>query len=82
MLAAIPKQGKKYSSYGGTIPSLPPAIDKKQSHYAQELSRHEETIAQVVAKARKEAPVSEVVTYAKQGPHRATSNKLAALVKV
>ena len=38
MLAAIPKDGTRHSSFGGTIPSLPPGIDKKQSHYTHELS--------------------------------------------
>ena len=59
MLEAIPKQGrnKDYGSSKGTIITLPPGIDKKQSHYAQELSRHEDTIAKVVAEAREKGEV-------------------------
>jgi N6-adenosine-specific RNA methylase IME4 len=54
------------SSGRGTIekkPSLPSGITKKQSHYAQELSRHEEAIAETVAKAREkgEVPVRQQV---------------------
>jgi hypothetical protein len=32
-----PKKGKtrEYGSSGGTIPSLPPTIDKKESHYLE-----------------------------------------------
>jgi len=45
MLAAIPDF---HSSGKGTMKrkELPTAIDKKQSHYAQELSRHEDVIAE------------------------------------
>ena len=34
MLAAVPKAGKtkEYGSSGGTIPTLPPTITKKESH--------------------------------------------------
>jgi hypothetical protein len=52
VLGAIPKKGnKEYGSQGGTIPSLPPDIDKKTSHYAQQLARHPEAIKQAVALA-------------------------------
>ena len=47
---------KKASSGGGTR-SLPPTITKKQSHYAQELSRNEDAIARVVSKAREQGEV-------------------------
>ena len=41
MLEKLGKTGvSEYGSSGGTIPSLPPDINKKQSHQAQELSRH------------------------------------------
>jgi hypothetical protein len=54
VLGAIPKKGnKEYGSQGGTIPSLPPDIDKKTSHYAQQLARHPEAIKQAVALALK-----------------------------
>ncbi len=58
-LEKIPKQGrnKDYGSSGGTILTLPPGIDKKQSHYAQELSRNEDAIAEVVAEAREKGEV-------------------------
>lgn len=53
-----PKQGKKeYGSSGGTIPTLPEGVNKKQSHYAQQLNKNKKTIAQVVAKAREEGEV-------------------------
>ncbi len=43
--------------------TLPDSIDKRQSHEAQELARHQDTIAQVVAKAREggEVPVRQHV---------------------
>jgi len=49
MLAAIPKQGrnKDYGSSKGTIITLPPGIDKKQSHYAQELPRYYQAFSDV-----------------------------------
>ena len=45
-LLNIPKKGKtkEYGSTGGTIPTLPSGITKKQSHYAQQLARHPEII--------------------------------------
>jgi len=51
--------------------ALPDSIDKKQSHYAQELSRHEETIAEVVAEAREkgEVPVRQHVLNKIKNPH-------------
>ena len=48
------------SSGRGTIEkkkSLPEGVNKKQSHYAQELSRHKEVIAEVVARAREQGEV-------------------------
>lgn len=43
LLEQIPKKGKtkEYSSDGGTIPTLPSGITKKQSFYAQQLFRNE-----------------------------------------
>ena len=43
------KQGKtkEYGSIGGTIPSLPPGINKKESHYAQEIYRNPEIVEEV-----------------------------------
>jgi hypothetical protein len=40
MLAPIPKKGKtaEYGSSGGTIPTLPPNITKKESHQAQTIA--------------------------------------------
>ncbi|MCK5613894.1 hypothetical protein KAR91_69165 [Candidatus Pacearchaeota archaeon] len=60
ILEAIPE--KKASSGRGTR-SLPDGIDKKQSHYAQALSRNEDKIAEVVANAREtgEVPVRQHV---------------------
>ena len=59
-LQAIPE--KKASSGGGTR-SLPAGITKKQSHYAQELSRNKGAIAEIVATARGkgEVPVRQQV---------------------
>ena len=45
MLAAIPQKMPIGFQQGNRI-SLPEGIDKKQSHYAQELSRHEDVIAE------------------------------------
>jgi len=44
-------RGKTGSSGGTSLQDI--NIDKKQSHYAQELSRHEDVIAEIVTKARK-----------------------------
>ena len=53
ILGKIPqKYNKDLGSRGGTQPSLPPGITKKQSHYAQELGKNEEAIAETVANAR------------------------------
>ena len=49
MLDAIPN--KAASSAKGTR-SLPPNIDKRQSHYAQQLSKHPEIVEEVKQKAR------------------------------
>lgn len=50
---------------------LPPSIDKKQSHYAQELHSNEDVIAKVVAEAREkgEIPVRHHVLKEIHGPH-------------
>ena len=64
MLAAIPqKYNKELGSSGGTQPSLPDGVNKKQSHYAQTLSRNMDKIADVVANAREggEVPVRQHV---------------------
>jgi len=59
MLEAIPKQGKtkEYGSEGGTIPTLPPDITKKQSHEAQELFRHGWAVEQAKKEAREEGTI-------------------------
>lgn len=68
--ALIPPQKKKteQGSGAGTLYSLPPGVNKKQSHYAQELNRHQDTIAEVVAEAREkgEIPVRQQVLRAIQ----------------
>ena len=56
-LEAIPANYKELPSSVGRKPQLPPGITHKQSHYAQELSRHEEVIAEVVARAREQGEV-------------------------
>ena len=53
----IDKTPNKKASSGGGTRSLPEGIDKKQSHYAQELSKHPDAIAEVVARAREEGEV-------------------------
>ena len=55
------------SSWEGTSRPLPKSIAKKDSHYAQELNRNPDIIAEVVAKAREkgEEPVR-LRIYAKQ----------------
>jgi DNA mismatch repair protein MutH len=44
LLKVIPKQGKtkEYGSSGGTIPTLPEGITKKQSHIFQTLAEHKD----------------------------------------
>jgi hypothetical protein len=52
LLKDIPKQGDKgYGSPGGTIPTLPDGITKKQSHYYQQLAEHPDLIEQEKAEA-------------------------------
>jgi len=53
---------------GGSIKTLPESIDYKQSHYAKELSKNKDVIAQVVANAREkgEIPVRQHVLKAIQ----------------
>lgn len=63
MLATIDKTNSRLrgadrgSQHGTTVKTLPPAIDKKESHHAQQLHKHEDTIAQVVAEAREKGEV-------------------------
>jgi len=56
----LANRDRSYQSTGrGTLKEkpLPDSVDKKQSHYAQELSRHEDTIAEVVAEAREKGEI-------------------------
>jgi hypothetical protein len=64
MLKGIPKTGRTvgYGSSGGTIPSLPPDITKKQSHVAQTLSRNPNVVEQAKVEAREKG---EIVTASK-----------------
>jgi hypothetical protein len=57
MLEAIPRRGKKYGSTGGTIPSLPIGVDKKASHYAQQLARHQDAIKEAIAEAKERGEI-------------------------
>ncbi|MBI4379408.1 MAG: hypothetical protein HY578_09960 [Nitrospinae bacterium] len=45
----MPKEGrtKEYGSTGGTIPSLPEGISKKQSHQAQSLANNKDIIIDI-----------------------------------
>ncbi|KKM76087.1 hypothetical protein LCGC14_1383690 [marine sediment metagenome] len=52
-----PKRDKESSSKVTSLHSLPEGVDKKQSHYAQQLNKNKEVIAQVVAKAREQGEV-------------------------
>lgn len=52
-----PKRDKESSSKVTSLHSLPEGINKRQSHYAQQLNRNKEVIAQVVAKAREQGEV-------------------------
>jgi len=54
ILEAIPKVGKSagYGSSGGTIPSLPSGINKKESHQVQTLFRHTGVVEQAKVEAR------------------------------
>jgi len=56
MLAAIPKQGKtiEYGSSGGTIPTLPSTITKKESHYSQTIAKNPDVVEKIKVKARNE----------------------------
>jgi len=54
MLERIPD--KKATSGGGSR-SLPPGVDHKASHHAQELARHPEAIKAVIAEAKKRGDI-------------------------
>jgi len=60
MLEKIEKQGKtkEYGSSGGTIPTLPSGVTKKQSHEAQEIARHPEAVEEAKREAREEGRVA------------------------
>lgn len=58
MLAGLPKKRHKgCGSKGGTSPTLPPGVEKKESHLAQKIARHAEEIPVIVAKARESGTV-------------------------
>jgi len=57
MGALIPPLSVSRSSSSKGTCSLPKGINKKQSHYAQELNRHQDAIAEVVAEAREKGEV-------------------------
>ena len=63
MLEAIPKSGKDQTSGRGSMVSLPAGVTHKESSLAQQLSKNEEVIAEVVAEAREkgEIPVRQKV---------------------
>lgn len=52
-----PIRDSSQKKLSGSESSLPPNIDKKQSHEAQQISKHQDKIAQVVARAREEGEV-------------------------
>ena len=54
LLKGIDKKGKtkEYGSLGGTIPTLPEGITKKQSHEAQQLADNPEIIQEVIEEAK------------------------------
>jgi len=54
LLAVIPPKRHGLGSKGGTSPTLPKTITKKESHYAQTISSNPEIVEQVKAKAREE----------------------------
>ncbi len=51
------KRNKEGSSKGTSLPSLPGGVNKKDSHYAQKLSKNRDKIAEVVAEAREKGEV-------------------------
>ncbi len=58
MLESMPqKRDKRKTSVGGSLPSRPANITDKDSHYAQQLSKNEVVIAEVVAEAREKGEV-------------------------
>lgn len=81
MLAKIPQKKKTEQGSGaGTQFSLPDGINKKQSHYAQELSKNEDAIAEVVATAREkgEIPVrSQVLKQVKTAERQTKRDKMS-----
>jgi len=69
ILKAIPKKGNKYGSTGGTIPTLPEGISKKQSHRAQVLADNPDLIEDVIKEAKENEDIptkTEVLKKAKQ----------------
>jgi len=53
LLLGTEKKGKtkEYGSSGGTIPTLPPGITKKQSHFYQQLHKNRDVIQEVIIEA-------------------------------
>lgn len=57
LLVIRPKRDKQSSSKVTSLASLPASINKKQSHYAQQMSKNKGVIALVVAKAREQGEI-------------------------
>jgi len=54
LIRELPKKGKtkEYGSTGGTIPTLPEGITKKQSHISQQLAGHKELVEKTIKEAK------------------------------
>jgi len=83
MLAPIPpKRDKQGSTQRTSLPSLPDGIDKKQSHEAQQLSKHRDIVERCKAEARETGGIvtsrRQVRRVALPGPHAPYKAKCAA----
>jgi len=59
MLAKIERKPKReHGSEGGTIPSLPSGINKKQSHFAQAIASRKDVAERVMSQARSEKRIA------------------------
>ena len=51
ILKNIPIGKRRHTSKGGTIPTLPEGITRKQSHYAQQIAQNPDLVEKTIAEA-------------------------------
>lgn len=71
-------------TFGGSEKTLPDGIDKKDSHYAQEMARHEDVVEKVKEIAREEGKIptrADVMAYIHTAPPKTSAPSLAEIHK-